>query len=168
MNTQNHHKARQSAGYLLTEALVYISVVMVILGIGYAAMYRCIRYSLNLRRSAEDIAKALNVGERWRDDIRAAGTRVDWEPVDAERVLILEGTSGRIAYKLTDQTLFRKTGDGPWVPVLPNVQACSFEADKRKHVKAWRWELELMPRAKNPRLKPLFTFTAVPANASKP
>src|SRR5512137_1852725 len=77
MKLQLHSKHGRLAGYLLTEALVYISVVVVILGIGYAAMYRSIRYSLDLRRSAEDISKALNVGERWRDDIRAANIRID-------------------------------------------------------------------------------------------
>ena len=168
MNLNFQNRQRASAGYLLTEALVYISVVVVILGIGYAAMYRSIRYSLNLRRSAEDISKALNVGERWRDDIRAANIRIDWEQIDGERVMRLEGPSGRIAYRLTDQTLYRKTGDAPWVPVLPNVKASSFEADKRQRVQAWRWELELLPRAKNPRIKPLFTFIAVPATAPKP
>jgi len=161
-------KSKSAAGYLLTEALVYISVVVLILGIGYAAMYRSIRYSLDLRRSAEDIAKALSVGERWRDDIRAASIRADWQQVDGERVMLLEGSSGKIAYRVADQTLFRKTGDAPWASVLSSIKTSSFQADQREHVKTWRWELELQPRAKNPRLKPLFTFTAVPAMGLKP
>jgi hypothetical protein len=168
MKLRFQNKSNSPAGYLLTEALVYISVVVLILGIGYAAMYRSIHYSLDLRRSAEDIAKALSVGERWRGDIRTANIRVDWQQLDGERVMILEGSSGRISYRATDQTLFRKTGDGPWAAVLSNIKTSSFQADKRDHVTAWRWELELLPRAKNPRLKPLFTFTAVPATALKP
>jgi hypothetical protein len=39
-------------------------------------------------------------------------------------------------------------------------------ADKREHVTAWRWELELQTRAtgsvKPGRIRPLFTFLAVP------
>jgi len=160
-------KRGPSAGYLLTEALVYISVVFVILGIGYAAMYRSIRYSLELRRSAEDIAKALNIGEQWRNDIRAASVRIDWEQVEGERVMRLQGPSGKIAYRITGQTLFRQTGDAPWAPILGNIKDSSFELDKRQRVQSWRWELELQPRAKNPRIKPLFTFTAVPAAAAR-
>jgi hypothetical protein len=39
-------------------------------------------------------------------------------------------------------------------------------ADQRQYVTAWRWELELQPRAKGSvkpgRVRPLFTFLAVP------
>jgi hypothetical protein len=168
MKTHVQIEPRRTAGYLLNEALVYISVVFVILGIGYAAMYRSIRYSLDLRRSAEDIAKALNIGEQWRADVRAASIGVAWEQMEGEKVMRLKGSSGVIAYRLTDQTLFRKTGDAPWVPVLANIKESAFEMDKRQRVQSWRWELELLPRAKNPRLKPLFTFIAVPPAASTP
>ena len=38
--------------YLMIEALVYIAVVFVLLGAGYAAMYRCVDNSIALRRNA--------------------------------------------------------------------------------------------------------------------
>jgi len=168
MKTHFQIEHRHSAGYLLTEALVYIGVVFVILGIGYAAMYRSIRYSLDLRRSAEDIAKVLSIGEQWRADIRAASIKINREQIDGEKIMRLQGSSGEIAYRITGPTLFRKTGDAPWVPILANIKDSAFEMDQRQRVQSWRWELELLPHAKNPRLKPLFTFTAVPEGAFQP
>ena len=41
-----HHRA----GYMLVEALVYIGLVVVVLGPGYAVMYRCVENSTVLRR----------------------------------------------------------------------------------------------------------------------
>ena len=63
-------------GYLLIEALVYIAVVVTLLGVAYAAMYRCVDRSFALRRNADDITSALHAGERWRADVRAATSRV--------------------------------------------------------------------------------------------
>jgi hypothetical protein len=43
-------------------------------------------------------------------------------------------------------------------------------ADRREHVTAWRWELELATRTqgsvKPGRVRPLFTFVAVPERTS--
>src|ERR1700731_5063524 len=44
-------RAATSRGYLLTEALVYIGLVVVVLGVGYAAMYSCVDHSVLLRRN---------------------------------------------------------------------------------------------------------------------
>jgi len=61
-----------SAGYLLIECLVYISVFAVLLGIGYGAFYVCWDYSKALHYATDDINAALHAGERWRADIRNA------------------------------------------------------------------------------------------------
>ncbi len=148
-------------GYLLTEALVYISVVVVLLGIGYAAMYKCIDNSIALRRSAADISTALQAGERWRADVRAA-TSIQTEPLEGIPTLRLNGTNQVVAYQLNQNTLSRRIGPGPWVPVLINVQTSMMQSDPRPGLTAWRWELELKPRSKHPRVRPLFTFFAVP------
>jgi hypothetical protein len=41
-------------------------------------------------------------------------------------------------------------------------------ADPRQHVRAWRWEVELAAYRKGARIRPLFTFVAVPNPANKP
>lgn len=152
--------------YLLIEALVYIAVIVALLGAGYAAMYRCVDSSIALRRNADDITSALHAGERWRADVRAATSQVSVENTDADQLLYFEGTRGTVVYRVTTNAVFRSVGAAPWVRLLENVKASSMAADQREYVTAWRWELELQPRAKGSvkpgRVRPLFTFLAVP------
>ena len=157
---------RASAAYLLVEALVYIGVVFVILGCGYGTLYRYIDNSMTLRRSAGDLSKALHAGERWRADLRTSRTQ-SWSTDDAaEPVLLLSGGPVDVSYRFADHALFRRRGTGTWATVLTQVKSSTMKADPREHVTAWRWELELQPRAKGSvkpgSIRPLFTFIAVP------
>jgi hypothetical protein len=153
-------------GYLLVEALVYIGVVMVLLGVAYAAMYRSIDRSIALRRNADDITSALHAGERWRADVRAAARQVRLEDTEAGQLLYLDGPSSAVVYSFATNAISRRVGTGPWVRLLPNVKFSTMTADRREYVTAWRWELELQTRAtasaKPSRIRPLFTFLAVP------
>jgi hypothetical protein len=156
--------------YLLIEALVYIAVIVALLGAGYAAMYRCVDRSIALRRNADDITSALHAGERWRADVRAATSQPRVENTDAGQLLYLEGARGGVVYRFTTNAVFRSVSGGPWARVLEHVKSSNMAPDQREHVTAWRWELELLPRAygsvKPGRLRPLFTFLAVPARPS--
>jgi len=58
---------RREAGVLLVECLIYLSVWSVLLGLSFAAFYRVWDNATRLRRSAADIARVLQAGERWRD-----------------------------------------------------------------------------------------------------
>jgi hypothetical protein len=164
-------KAR-AAGYLLTEALVYIGLLVLVLAVGYQAMYRCVYNSVVLRRNAEDISRALRAGERWRADVRTADQSVRVETAGDEQLIYLLGTSRQIAYRFADTTVSRRLGSGPWVQVLDRVKATFFEANPRRNISAWRWELELQPQSKAnikaSRIRPLFTFLAVSPAASVP
>jgi len=157
-------------GYLMVEALVYIGVVFVVLGVGYAALYRCIDNSMVMRRTANDITKTMHAGERWRADVRAAGASVSTEMVDGESTLRLRGGRDEVVYAFHEGTVRRRAGSGPWVTVLDRVNASSMQADTRGSVRAWRWELELQPQTKAAikagRVRPLFSFIAVPKTAS--
>ncbi len=163
---------RPQRGYLLTEALVYIGVVFVILGIGYMAMYRCIDHCVLMRRNADDIARAVHAGERWRADVRAGSQLARLEGPHGDQVLRLEGPRGRVDYRCAAGVVYRRSAPGDWVCVLDRVKACSFELDARPQASAWRWELELQPRAKGAlkpgRVRPLFTFLAVPQHLASP
>jgi len=44
-------------GYLLVECLVYISVLLILLGVTYAAFYRCVASGVAFRRSIDDICR---------------------------------------------------------------------------------------------------------------
>jgi hypothetical protein len=154
-------------GYLLIECLVYMSVLLILLGVGYEAFYRCIQNSVALRRSADDIASALNAGERWRADLRAVKGMIRVEDTAAERILHLPGARGEVAYQFSRNAVLRRVGGGSWVRLLAGVKSSSMKSDPRPNVIAWRWELELQPRSKKPgRVRPLFTFIAVPERSS--
>jgi hypothetical protein len=165
-------RASHHQGYLMAEALVYIAVVFVVLGVGYAALYRCIDNSMVMRRNANDITKAMHAGERWRADVRAAGARVYAEMVEGEPTLHLSGAQVAVDYAFRHGTVIRRAGAGPWVIVLERVKASSMQADPRGSVRAWRWELELQPQTKAAiragRVRPLFSFITVPRAASAP
>jgi hypothetical protein len=158
-------RTRQKA-YLLTEALVYIGLVFVLLGVAYAGLYRFMDNSVLLRRYSEDISRAMHAGERWRADIRlaVAGFRLETNPDGA--ILHLKTAHGEIAYTTRQGAVLRRIDAGPWATVLNNVRSSSMLSDVKYNVTAWRWELELQPQIKGAikpgRVRPLFTFLATP------
>jgi len=149
-----------NAAYLLTETLVYIGVLFVVLGLGYALMYRCVDNSMALRRNADDIAQALRAGEQWRADVRSAAP-ARWETNSTGQILRLRGARGEVAYRFSEGAVSRRVGSDRWMPLLSNVKSSMMEADPRQKVTSFRWELELQPRAKSGRVRPLFTFISV-------
>jgi len=170
MKTRLSHRPESSrAGrraYLLIEALVYIGVLTALLGVSYAALYRCIDSSIALRRNADEITSALHAGELWRADVRSATAQPRLETTDAGQLLCLDSRRGAVTYRFTTNALFRQLDSGSWVCLLRNVKSSAMIADPRKEVAAWRWELELQPRqsgsVKPGHIVPLFTFLAVP------
>ncbi|MGH7971055.1 MAG: hypothetical protein ACREIC_20225 [Limisphaerales bacterium] len=157
---------------MLTEALVYIGLVFVLLGIAYAVMYRLVDHSVVLQRNSADIIRALDAGERWRKDVRSATRKAKWETENGERLLRLETTVGEVDYRYSDGGVYRRSIGGSWSRILDRVQSSAMEREARAAVTVWRWELELQPRAKGGvkagRVKPLFTFLAVPPAFSAP
>lgn len=160
----NRRPVTATLAYTLIEMLVYMSVLLVLLGIGYAALYRSMDNATALRESTDDIINAIHAGENWRADVRAAHGNIRLESSDAEQILSLPGSRGRISYRFAANTISRRIGGNDWTPVLANVKTSDFIADARQNVKAWRWELELRTHPKRViRIRPLFTFIAVPA-----
>jgi hypothetical protein len=144
--------------------MVYISVVVVLLGAMFVMFYRCVDSSLGLRRNADDITSALHAGERWRADVRASTgmLRVEQDPEGV--ILRIPNGKSDVSYRFLSNAILRQVGSGTWSCVLPNVKTFRMESDPREMVTSWRWELELEPRHKGQvtRLRPLFTFIAVP------
>lgn len=157
---------KTNRGMALIELLVYMSVLLVLLGVGYAAFYRCLDNSTALRQSADDIVNALHAGEDWRGDVRNAA-RISLDRTPSEQILHLYGAHGEVDYRFATNTVSRRIGANPWSPFLFRVKASAFVSDPRREVTAWRWELELQPHKKRVgRIRPLFTFIAVPAGDS--
>jgi hypothetical protein len=160
----------RTRGYMLMECLVYIGLASVVLGTGYAALYHCIDNAVLLRRNADDIAAALQTGERWRADFRSANT-VRQESSPEGESLILQGQRGEIAYRFTRHAVLRRVGQGIWTTLLERAASSTMRRDERPNITAWRWELELEPRAKGSikasKIRPLFSFLAVPAASAQ-
>jgi hypothetical protein len=158
--------SRAQDGYLLAEALVYIGIMVMLVSLASVILMRCIDRSVALRRNAAEISAALQTGELWRAEVRAAGSKARIETQDGQQTLRLTSSRGDVAYRFSSKAVFRRIGEGPWVRVLDNVRASTMEPDPRRNITAWRWELELQPRAKGvarpSRIRPLFTFLAVP------
>ena len=158
------------SGFTLIEALVYMAVLFVIVGMAYTAMYRSMNASAGLRRNANDIESALKAGERWREDVREAVRPPRVENVGHnETILHLPQARGEVSYRFSDNRVSRRSGQSEWFALLENVKVSTFIADQRSKVTAWRWEVELRPyRKRISSIPPLFTFISVPsANSSQ-
>ncbi len=171
MKTRPHSESLPRRGYLLIEALVYIGAVGLLLGVALIAMFRLIDNSLVLRRNADDIARAMHLGELWRSDVRSA-TKLTWVKDGGQQILQLDGPSKRVQYRFTEGSLFRRIGPATWGRILEQVKASTMHREEQSGVINWRWDLELQPRSRGAvaptRMRPLFTFIAVPQSPPSP
>ena len=144
-------------GVTLIEMMVYVAVVSVVTMVAMLTYLTCWDHAIAVHRVSDDIVRTLEAGERWRDDVRGAAG----PPTLAEGVLRVPHQGGDVLYRLADDTVERKAGAGEWAQALAEVKASRMLLDEGKHVRSWRWELELQVRKKKARLRPLFTFRAV-------
>lgn len=158
---------RPAAAYMLMEALVYIGLVVLVLGLAFALLYRLVDNSVVLRRGANDVAAAMTAGERWRADVRKAETIAGPEVTEDGTVWRLTSAQRVAAYRFDGSNVWLRVDERPWVRLVQNVRSSEMRADTRDQLTAWQWELEMGPRTKGyvrpGRFRPLFTFTAVPA-----
>ena len=161
--------ARRRAGVSLIECLVYIGMASVILGVGYQALYSATENARGLRRNSDDIAAALSAGERWRQDIRDATGVIRVENLGTNQVAHIPQRLGAVTYEFAEGRLRRQAKpDGAWMVLLPKVQSSVMAADARKQVTAWRWDFMIKPASRQVRLKPVFSFAAVPGTKELP
>lgn len=154
--------ARRRRGTSLIECLVYIGVLFVVLAVAGAAYARVLDHTRQVRRVAADIARALDAGERWRADVRAATAPPRLETQGPIQALHLPGPDAEVVYLFDGSNVVRRAGAGATGQTfLPRVKASRFVPDPRRHVTAWRWEVELQPGPRPGRTPPLFTFLAV-------
>jgi len=155
-------QVRRAGGIALVECLVYVSVLFVVLGVAYSAFDRFQDSSRDLKRNTTDIARALQAGERWRADVRAATGPVRLADANNGQFLRIPHTNGEVLYEFSQGSVWRQAGaTAPRTKVLPQVKMSRMQADQRQQVKSLRWELELPSRRQVARVRPLFTFQAV-------
>jgi hypothetical protein len=141
-------------------------VLGVILAIGSAAFYRCWDDNKAITRNGDDIVRALKAGDAWRADLRSATGPVQIASTGSEQTMRIPHGNEELIYVFADGEVRKQAGrDAPWSMVLTKVKSSQMESDKREHVTAWRWEVELVAGRKNAKVRPLFTFEAVAGNS---
>lgn len=155
---------RGEQGIMLLEAVVYVSLLAVVLALALGAFYTGMENYRNLASNADDITRTLKAGERWRADVRHASGAPEIGPgaTASNATLRLPHGKDAVQYALRDGVMFRRgLGEANEIPLLTGVARSEFVRDPRTNVTAWRWEVELAGRQKVARVRPLFTFQAV-------
>ena len=145
----------RTGGFTLLELMVYMGVLTIIMGVASVFYYGVMAQSRGVTRNVEDVIRAVQAGEKWREDVRSATA----PPVLADGVLRVPRGDSETLYRFSDGQVERKRGEGTWEPFLLRVAASRVLPDKGKHVTAWRWEVELASRERAG-MRPLFTFKA--------
>ena len=162
-----HFENGINRGFTIIECLVYISVLGVILAIGSAAFYRCWDDNKAITRNGDDIVRTLKAGEIWRADLRSATGPIQLTSSGSEQTVSIPCGKRQLIYSFAGGEVRKQIGkEGAWQVVLPKVKSSQMQSEKRDHVTAWRWELELASTRKNAKIHPLFTFEAVPGNST--
>ena len=168
MNFPIRHRANAS-GIMLVECLVYIMVVIVVLGLAFVLFYKAFDHCIGLRRNAEDITSALRAGERWRQDIRDASGALTKVPSDPRPMWRVPQAEADVYYLQEEGSIWRFASSNS-VPeeVLSHVRTSEMRNEKRQEVECGAWTVELKPRRKGPRVRPVFHFLAVPTGKEAP
>src|SRR5436309_3107766 len=106
-------------GIMLVDCLVYLAIWAVVVGLAFSAFFRSMSYSKNLARNADDIARALKAGERWREDVRAATGpfKLVTGQASVEQALHIPQKTGEVVCRFIDGAVLRQTGtNAPWIP----------------------------------------------------
>lgn len=156
-------------GMMLIDCLAYIALLAMILGLTVLAFFRASDNTRNLHRDVADIARALNAGERWREDVRAAASPPRIELEAGASVLRLRHPAGDVSYVFRDGTVWRRgLPNTNWLPVLPAIKASIMRPQARTHVTSWAWDVELNGCPRTSGSRPVFSFQAVAKSEDRP
>ncbi len=166
MKTQPQLNDRR--GIMLVECLIYLAVTTVLVGLGMALFIRCQSAASNLSRNADDIAAALQAGERWRADLRLATASPVCAGTDAPELTIPQA-GGMVIYRFADDAVWRRAeSDATWTRLLERVKHAGWNSDPRGPVTAWHLDLELKSKRLTAKLRPLFSFIGVAQEGARP
>lgn len=169
MKLRSHRQFRRPRGITLIECLVYIATLALLIAIGGRTVAKAWDQSRSLHHNATDIQRTLSIGERWRTDIRAATDRIKTELSDSGQTVLIPTRAGEVAYELREGQLRRRASPSAgWVTLFEKVRASQMEAFTRDGIRAWRWEVELQSSYKKIRVRPQFSFIAVPGTEVAP
>src|SRR5688572_8583407 len=125
------HAQKRNSGIMLLECLTYLAGLVVVMGLAYGAYYRCVASSTGMRRNAADIAKVLQCGERWREDVRLATGNLSVTEANEHQTVRIPQKSGAVIYIFENGTIKRSTDEKKWNSILPNVKASQMKKEDR-------------------------------------
>lgn len=167
--TFNHQSAhtRRQRGIMLVEALMYLAVTALLVGLGMMLFLRCLGTATGLSRNADDIAGATRLGELWRADLRLATAPPRLADANTNE-LIIPQRAGEVAYRFAERGISRRAaGETDWMLRLERVIRANWNSSPRAGVAVWHFDLELKTQRPHARLRPLFSFIGV-AGEPKP
>ncbi|HTR42659.1 MAG TPA: hypothetical protein VMH87_13690 [Pseudomonadales bacterium] len=157
----NIARAKRQAGITLVECISYIAVFLILSAVAMGTFYLCWDHSKALISATDNIDAALQAGERWRADVRAASGTIRVEKTTSGTVVTIPEDKEEIVYRFNNGEVRRQAGSGGFSALLlPRVVSSEMTSDQRGGVQAWRWELEMAQRRKDTLLPLLFTFEA--------
>ncbi len=150
------------SGMAILECLMYIVMLFLVMGMAYAGFYEVLEHTTRLQRSAADITRAVQAGELWRADVRNSLGMPKLEELEGQMVWQIPQANKEVSYLFKGDTVYRQEGKAVPKPFLAQVKSSRMLVDKGQQVSSCRWEVELAGGKKQSKLKPLFTFQAVP------
>lgn len=158
------NRFRNQQGFMLIECMAYIVVSAIVLGLACNAYLHCQKNSRALQRNADDVLRTLRAGEKWREDVRSATGPLR---LTADGGVVIPKKEADVTYRFTDGAVMRAVSsrNGAVEMLLAGVKESVMHKDVRRHVTAWRWEVELKSAATTAKIRPLFTFEAVEKGA---
>ena len=151
------------SGIALVECMVYIVLLFLVMGMAYAGFYEVLEHTTKLNRTAADINRVLHAGELWRADVRGSVGLPKQGEVGSQLVWQIPQGKKEIVYLFKGDTVYRQEGNNAApAPFLAQVKSSRMLLDKGQQVTSCRWEVELDGGRKPGKMKPLFTFQAVP------
>ena len=115
-------RRRHERGIMLVDCLVYIAIWMVVTGLAFSAFYRSLNYTRQLNRYTDDIALTMQVGERWREDIRRATAPLQMVGVESSiaQALHIPQKTNEVIYLFIDGMVLRQAQTNAVVTGLVN------------------------------------------------
>jgi hypothetical protein len=114
-------------GILLIECLVYFSIWVLVMGLAGACFHRCLEYSKQLSRNAAEIVRVLQVGERWREEVRLATGPLAVIEIEGTEDLRIPQQERDSIYVFRNGSVSRVSTNGRWIQVLPGVKKSTMQ-----------------------------------------
>lgn len=153
-----------AGGFTLFECLAYVAFMAIIISIGSMTFSKAWTQSTLIRRNADATVRALHAGERWRADIRRACGPIRVVAGPEGEAVHIPTSGGEVVYRSVPDAILVQAGPGaPEVTLLKEVKTSRMTGERREKLTAWQWDLELKQTREDARIRPLFTFKAVPA-----